>query len=395
MIGSFALFFIVIKNQICKRDQIFIFLISSFFFLNVVIKTFFYDIDILVEIKNFLLVLNCITVFIIFSSIKINSIQKKIIFYCFNSISLIFATIYLANKFNILNDDFFLTNNKNTKNIFITIAIFFNFLFFKSFKEKLTRFSIIVIQIILISYIILMGNFYSQLIIFGIFFYNIFFVFLNNKLKKKIFYFIFILLTIFILFLLIESLRLNIDKSIYELGKGMYKYFSFFFDLGLRASCWEDELLSHDVDLIYKLHKKYPVLCYHIPEPYNNILWDIWLGMLIRSHYFLESAAYYQNYISYIVGHTDTKIIFSNIVSAHNSYMDYIIKFGIPSFISVLTYLILIFINMINNERFIQCLLFMSILFCMSFDDFFFGHRFSFTIIIWLSIGLASNLKLK
>ena len=117
--------------------------------------------------------------------------------------------------------------------------------------------------------------------------------------------------------------------------------------------------------------------------------------MLIRSHYFLESAAYYQNYISYIVGHTETKIIFSNIVSAHNSYMDYIIKFGIPSFISVLTYLILIFINMINNERFIQCLLFISILFCMSFDDFFFGHRFSFTIIIWLSIGLASNLKLK
>ena len=395
MIGSFTFFFIVVKNQICKRDQIIIFLISSFFFLNLVIKTFFYDVDIFTEIKNFLLALNCLIVFIIFSSIKINLIQKKIIFYCFNTISLIFVTIYLANKFNVLNDDLFLTNNKNTKNIFIVITIFFNILFFKVFKDNLTRFSIIVIQIILISYIILMGNFYSKFVILGILFYNIFFVFLNDKLKKKILYFVFILLTIFILFLLIESLRLNIDKSIHEIGKGMYKYLSFFFDVGTRVGCWEDELLTHDVDQIYKLHKKYPVLCYAIPAPYNNIIWDIWLGMLIRGHYFLESASYYQNYISYIVGHTNTKIIFSNIVSPHNSYMDYIIKFGIPSFISVLTYLILIFINMINNEKFIQCLLFISILFCMSFDDFFFGHRFSFTIIIWLSIGLASNLRLK
>ena len=393
---NFFLFFFLFKNNYLKDQTKLVtlfFLIIGFVILNIIIKFFFYSLDLIYQLRTAAIFLTSFFLFFITSNLHISNLNKKFIFFGFNIISIIFLLILFGEKIKLLDGDLFLTNNKNTKNLFLFLTFFFNIYFLRNLK-KFSRIYFFIIQISIIIYILLYGNSYIfiMLLIF------LFYILIINKLSFKFeSLFALILILFFItslLFIIINSLTGNILNSIHHLGYWFFESLAWIFDWPPRSQCWEASLKNHDLDFIYTLHKKYQVLCWQIPAPYNNLLWDFWLGLLLRGHYFYESFAHFQNYTSYIIGHTNPQIITNIIVSPHNSFLDFFIKFGATSLFVLFFYLNLFLFDLFKNKKFISCIISTLILLGMLFDDYLFGHRFSMTLVLWLSLGLVYNSKL-
>tara|TARA_B100000989_G_C19432430_1_gene423656 strand:- start:171 stop:821 length:651 start_codon:yes stop_codon:yes gene_type:complete len=205
------------------------------------------------------------------------------------------------------------------------------------------------------------------------------------------FFFLFFLICLIVLLLITGTFQ----DAVYFVYYNFLNNLANLTNVPAKDICWELTIKEHDLDLVYILHQKYPLHCWQFDESYFSFLWELWLSIMLRSYYFTEVFNNFGSLNDILFGLENSNIIFASGIFAHNSFFDLLLKFGIFVFALTILFLFKIFKDLSINNDFYASIFLLSILIAMNLDDYLFGHRFEFTIIIWLIIGLITNRNFK
>ena len=396
LIFSFIIFY-AIRKKIDFTFKYIFYSILSFAVISYCIKLV--EFEFVVEIINLrftIILASCFVIFFIFS--KINISKNNIFFFVIllNLISLIF--IYYINYDVYLRpiNDNLLSGNRNTKNFFIFFTFFINSIIFCKF-EKLSfkKFILFFIQILICFYILKYSNIYTKLsLLISLTFFSLFFI-LKKEIVLQIIKISLIFLIISICVIILLLIFGVFQETVYLVYYNFLKTLAIFKNVPAKDVCWELSLKKHDLDLVYNLHKKYPLNCWQFDISYFDHLWELWLALMLRAFYFAEIFNLLGNFNDLFFGLKNPNAIFIGSIFPHNSFFDLLVKFGIFVFLLSIIFILKIFKNFINEKNFFGSIFLLSVLLAMNLDDYLFGHRLEFTIIIWTIIGLISNDKFK
>lgn len=393
---SFYIFYLQRKNIDLSYKYLF-YSIISFSFISYYKKFFQFDLSSeIVNLRFIIIFACCFIIFFIFNKKQLSKNTILLIVILLNLISLTFIIFINYDSYSRPINDNFISGNRNPKHFFIFFTFFINSIILTKINQfSFKKLFLCLIQILICFYIFKYANIYTKLVLLIslTFFFSLFI------LKKKIVMQIIKAALLFLFFLICLVVLLLIMGIFQEVV--YFVYYNFLNNLAnlnnvpARDICWELTIKEHDLDLVYNLHKKYPLHCWQFDKSYFAFLWELWLAIMLRSYYFTEVFNYFGSLDDILFGLENSNIIFESGIFAHNSFFDLVLKFGIFVFALTILFLFKIYKNLSNNNDFFACVFLLSILISMNLDDYLFGHRFELTIIIWLIIGLISNKSFK
>ncbi len=396
LIFSLLIFYLIKKRIDSKFKYVFYFIIS-FTIISYFTKLIEFDLEIvIINLRYIITFASCFIIYFVFNKIKISKNNIFLFVILINLISLIF--IYFINYDAYLRPikDNYISGHRNPQNLFIYFAFFINSIILYKYESfSLKKLVLFLIQILICFYILKFSNIYTKLSLL----ISLFFFFLLFICKKEIVIQIakISLFTLLILICVIFVLsKIGIfQETIYLIYYNFLKNLAFLKDIPVKDVCWEVTLKNHDLDLLYSLHKKFPLYCWQFDGSYFNHLWELWLSFILRAYYFTETFNSFENLNDIFFGIKNPNIIFTNIIFPHNSFLDLLMKFGIFVLFLSIFFIFKIFKNFTNENNFFASIFLLTVLFSMNLDDYLFGHRFEFTIIIWSTIGLLNNDRFK
>lgn len=396
IIFSFYFFYLIQKNIDLFYKYLFYSIISFSFFSYC---TKFFQFDLSSEIINlrFLIIFACcFIIFFVFNKKQFSKNSILLIVILLNIISLTFIIFINYDAYSRPINDNFVSGNRNPKNFFIFFTFFINSVIFTKINQlNFKKLFLFLIQILICFYIFKYANIYTKLVLL----ISITFFFSLFILKKKIvmqiinasFFFLFFLICLIVLLLITGTFQ----DAVYFVYYNFLNNLANLTNVPAKDICWELTIKEHDLDLVYILHQKYPLHCWQFDESYFSFLWELWLSIMLRSYYFTEVFNNFGSLNDILFGLENSNIIFASGIFAHNSFFDLLLKFGIFVFALTILFLFKIFKDLSINNDFYASIFLLSILIAMNLDDYLFGHRFEFTIIIWLIIGLITNRNFK
>lgn len=396
LIFSFLIFYSINKRINLTLKYIF-YSILSFTIISYLTKLV--EFDLATEITNlrFIIIFACcFLIFFVFSKIEISKNNIFLFVILMNLISLTFIYFINYDAYSRPINDNFISGNRNPKYFFIFFTFFINsIIFYKIKKFSPKKLFLFLIQIIICFYILKYSNIYTKLslLLSLTFFFSLFII--KKEIIILIVKILFSTLLISICVVMVLSKMDIFQETVYLISFNFLENLAILNNVPTRDVCWEINLKKHDLDLVYQLHQKFPLHCWQFDESYFKYFWELWLALILRAYYFTITFNSFGNLNDIFFGLQNPNNIFTNSIFPHNSFFDLLIKFGIFVFSLSILFFFKIFKNFTNENNLFASILLLTTLFSMNLDDYLFGHRFEFTIIIWAIFGLISNDRFK